>query len=484
MLFDEFLDLRLCVHVSESKNQVLGMAPFEKMRNFVVLIALLCCFHAAAGAIYAESAVNLIPNGDFARGEIGNIPESWTVVIPNPALAPTFQLVEKDGKKMLMAQGNGRKECFGFVKAPFTMTKDKTYRLSVRFQIEGIDDVNRNLRHGFFGDRWADDNNGIFDYRREGDRIVGEHVFVARGEKREMRLYFRFSPNGKVWWEEVRLEECEPLAPRLVKIAVASGKRTLDAWKAFLDAAGEKKCDVALLPEFFVPGTHEPDGPLMKMMAEKAKQWKMHVSCSLLLKRGDVVYNSAPLFDREGHLLGIYDKVNLFEPELDEGTSPGESVPVFKTDFGTVGIMTCYDGWHPAVAKLLALKGAEVILYPNAGYYRQLVDARASDNGVVVAVSSQNDLCGVWDAGSNLGGGTSNYPNRLGPLQIVAFEESAEKNTHFVTVDLSVESSPAFAGGTMLSAPGGRRVRATGNFYLEDEISREVRRWETLPSVP
>ena len=469
-----------CIRIMYSDEA--NFIDIEKMKNSVFLIALIGCLHVASGTIYAESVGNLIPNGDFAHGEIGKIPESWTLVIPNPALAPTFQLVEKDGKKMLMAQGNGRKECFGFVKAPFTMIKDKTYRLSVRFKIEGIDDVNRNLRHGFFGDRWADYNNGIFDYRREGDMIVGERVFIAGGEKREMRLYFRSSPHGKVWWEEIRLEECEPIAPRLVKIAVVAGKRNLDGWKAFLDDAGEKKCDVALLPEFFVPGVHEMESPIMKMLSEKAKQWKMYISCSLVLKRGDVTYNSAPLFDREGKLIGIYDKVNLFEPEFDDGVSPGESVPVFKTDFGTVGIMICYDSWHPAVAKLLALKGAEVILFPNVGYYRQLMDARASDNGVVVAASSQHDMCGVWDAGSNLGGGTSNYQNRLGPLQIVSFEENAEKNTHFVTVDLSIESSPAFAGGTMLSAPGGRRVRATGNFYLEDEIAHEVRRWETLPA--
>jgi predicted amidohydrolase len=312
--------------------------------------------------------------------------------------------------------------------------------------------------------------------------IVGEHVFPTRGTKAEMRLYFRYSPHGKVWWDEIRLEECEPIAPRLVKIAVSTGRRDFDGWKAFLDAAGEKKCDIALLTEEFEPGVHDMDSPAVKMQAEKAKQWKMYVTCSLRLKRGDVVYNSAPLFDRDGKLLGIFDKVNLYDPELNEGISPGESVPVFKTDVGTVGIMICYDSWHPAVAKLLALKGAELILFPNAGYYPQLMHARSADNGVVIAVTSQNDFGGVWDAGGNLAGKVSDYPKRPGPSQIVSFEENAEKNMQFVTVDLSIESSPAFAGGPMHSAPGGRRVRATGNFYLEDEIAREVRRWETLPA--
>jgi predicted amidohydrolase len=215
-------------------------------------------------------------------------------------------------------------------------------------------------------------------------------------------------------------------------------------------------------------------------MAEKAKEWKMYVSGSLQLKRGDVAYNSAPFFDRAGKLLGIYDKVNLYDPELNEGLSPGEGVQVFKTDVGNVGIMTCYDSWHPAVAKLLALKGAEVILCPNVGYYMQVMHARSADNGVVVAVTSSDGPCGVWDAGGNRADGASNDASRHAPSQIVAFEESEKKDVQFVTVDLSIEASPHYWGGPMLSAPGGRRVRATGNFYVEDEIQQEVRRWETL----
>jgi hypothetical protein len=72
----------------------------------------------------------------------------------------------------------------------------------------------------------------------------------------------------------------------------------------------------------------------------------------------------------------------------------------------------------------------------------------------------------------------------MSPTQIVAFEENEKKDMQFVTVDLSIETSPHYWGGPMQSAPGGRRVRTTGNFYLEDEIAREMRRWETLPKKP
>ena len=439
---------------------------------------------------------NYITNGNFADGEIGKLPKEWFMVAPNLVLAPTFKLVKgNNGEKLLMAQGNGRKECFGYVRQKFTLPENKTFLMRVVFRVEGIEDVNRNLVHGIFGDF----NNGIFEYHREGKWIVGEHKFPGKGKNCEARLYFRFSPKGKVWWREISITECDPIPPRLVKIAVSQGARDRKGWESFLDSAGKKGCDVALMGEFFMPGDidgveakilsadvkppaiNEMNGPAIQMMSAKAKQWNMYVSGSIFLRhdREDVIYNSAPLYDRKGELVGIYDKVNLYDPELDYGTSPGESVPVFKTDFGNVGIMTCYDSWHPAVAKLLALKGAEIILFPSAGYYVQLMYARSADNGVVVAASSANSPLGVWDAGGNRAGVTGDDPSRYAPTQIVAFEENKEQKMQFVTVDLSIEASPHYWGGPMLSAPGGRRVRATGNFYLEDEIAREVRKWES-----
>lgn len=439
---------------------------------------------------------NFISNGNFADGELGKLPTGWLLATPNLVLAPTFKLVKGNNReKLFMAQGNGRIESFGYVYQKFTLPENKTFLMRVVFRIEGIEDVNRNLVHGIFGDF----NNGIFKYHREGKWLVGEHKFPGKGKNCEARLYFRFSPKGKVWWKEISITECDPIPSRLVKIAVSNGDRDKKGWEDFLDSAGKRGCDVALMSEFFMPGDidgagtkilsadvkhpaiNEMNGPAIQLMSAKAKQWNMYVSGTIFLRRGndDVIYNSAPLYDRLGELVGIYDKVNLYDPELDYGTSPGNSVPVFKTDFGTVGIMTCYDSWHPAVAKLLALKGAEIILFPSAGYYVQLLHARSADNGVVVAATSTNSPCGVWDAGGNRAGVTGDDDSRYAPTQIIAFEENKEQKMQFVTVDLSIDSSPGYWGGPMLSAPGGRRVRATGNFYLEDEIAREVRKWDS-----
>lgn len=419
---------------------------------------------------------NLVANGDFTQGRPGALPEGWTLAAPNPVLAPKVQLAEgAGGRLLLLAEGNGRRECFGIIKHGVHLSAGKTYRLRVRLKLEGLEDVNRHLVHGVFTGGF---NDGVFEYRKQGDWVVGEGRFPGPAAEAdgELRLCFRYSAQGKVWWSGVSLQECGPIQPRAVKIAVCSGGGGRQRWEGFLDAAGRKHCDVALMGEFFLPGVHLRDGPTMRFMAEKARQWQMYVCGTLRLRRGDVVYNSAPLFDRQGKLVGIYDKVMLYDPELDEGTSPGDGVPVFDADFGKVGIMTCYDSWHPSVAKLLALKGAEVILFPSAGYYMQLMHARAADNGVVIAASS-NSPCGVWDGGGNQADGQSTDPTRSAPTAITAFEKDDARKMQIVTVDLSKRPSPAYWGGPMLSAPGGRRVRTTSPVYLEDEIARQVRRW-------
>jgi predicted amidohydrolase len=84
----------------------------------------------------------------------------------------------------------------------------------------------------------------------------------------------------------------------------------------------------------------------------------MYITTAIYEKRGVVVYNTAPLYDRQGNLVHTYEKNELFEPELESGASPGIGYKVFETDFAKLGFMTCYDSWFPETARLLAYKGS------------------------------------------------------------------------------------------------------------------------------
>ena len=423
---------------------------------------------------------NLIANGNFVIGNIGGIPDGWEIVCPNAALAPVFKMVDtQDGKPALMAAGNGRRECFGYIRHSVNLEASKTYRMQVRLRYEGMDDLNRHLVHGVFGSF----NDGIFSYSKDGEWVMGDGRFPAPDSVGdcEVRLYFRFSAHGKVWWDTISLQECDPIPPRLVKIACSWGTGHMEHWTNWLDQAGQKKVDVALLPEMFngkgVKDAEPINGIAGSFLAEKARQWGMYVSGSFYEKRGDLALNTAPLFDREGELVGTYSKNQLYDPEEDQGATPGVGFPVFQTDFGKVGIIICYDSWFPEPTRLLAYKGAELILFPNAGYFTGLMPARASDNGVWFAVSSLNCPAGIWDSGGSQAGEEEPDPTRYVVSSISEFEKDDEKRMLIATVDLSRRYSPHWWGGPMLSAPGGRRVRQTLMEPIEEDIAREARKW-------
>lgn len=426
-------------------------------------------------------AGNLISNGDFAKGSIGGMPDGWEAICPNAALAPTFRLVDTlDGRPALMAAGNGRSECFGYIRHPVQLEANKTYRMRVRLLFEKMDDLNRHLVHGVFS---SDFNDGIFSYRREGNWVIGDSRFPAidKPVDGEVRLYFRFSAEGKVWWDRISLQECAPIPPRLVKIACSWGRGDIAYWAGWLDRAGEKKVDIALLPEMFndkgVKDAEPLDGPTGDFMAQKARQWRMYVSGSFYERRGDMVFNTAPLYDRDGGLVGTYSKNELYDPEEDDGATPGVGYPVFQADFGKVGIIICYDSWFPETSRLLAYKGAELILFPNAGYFTGLMPARAADNGVWFAVSSLNCPAGVWDPSGACAGEAEPNPTRYVATSIQGFEKDEDGRMLIATVDLSRRNSPHWWGGPMRSAPGGRRLRQTLIVPIEEEIAREAKRW-------
>jgi len=246
-------------------------------------------------------------------------------------------------------------------------------------------------------------------------------------------------------------------------------------------ALGEKKVDIALLPEMFngkgVKDAELIDGPSGTLLAQKARQWRMYVSGTFYEKRGALVFNTAPLFDREGKIVGAYDKNQLYDPEEDEGATPGVGFPVFQTDFGKVGIIICYDSWFPEPTRLLAYKGAELILFPNAGYFTGLMPARAADNGVWIAVSSLNSPAGIWDSSGARAGEHESNPTRHVVSSIRSSEKDDEKRMIIASIDLSRRYSPHWWGGPMRSAPGGRRCRQTLIVPIEEEIAREARRW-------
>jgi predicted amidohydrolase len=109
---------------------------------------------------------------------------------------------------------------------------------------------------------------------------------------------------------------------------------------------------------------------------------------------GGTLYNSAGLWGPSG-LVGVYRKTHLPCLGLDRFVAPGNSLPVFDTPFGKVGILICYDIRVPEATRSLALDGADLVCLPtnwpeSAQPSSEIVcPTRALENHVFVAASSR-----------------------------------------------------------------------------------------------
>lgn len=113
------------------------------------------------------------------------------------------------------------------------------------------------------------------------------------------------------------------------------------------------------------------DGPLNQKMSSLARELDVVlVSCFYEYAMDGVYYNSAAVIDADGTILGVYRKHHIPEgPQYIEKYyfTPGDSpYTVWKTKYGTFGVLICWDEWFPEPARIMALKGADFIFYPSA----------------------------------------------------------------------------------------------------------------------
>src|SRR5262249_27657334 len=112
-------------------------------------------------------------------------------------------------------------------------------------------------------------------------------------------------------------------------------------------------------------------GPSSEHLARVAKEAKVVVVASLFERRTAGVYhNTAVVFDADGSLLGRYRKMHIPDDPLYYEKfyfTPGDlGWKVFDTKPAKVGTLVCWDQWYPEAARLTALRGAELLVYPTA----------------------------------------------------------------------------------------------------------------------
>ncbi len=112
-------------------------------------------------------------------------------------------------------------------------------------------------------------------------------------------------------------------------------------------------------------------GPTTESMSGLARELDVVIVASMFERRGPGVYhNTAAVIDAGGRLLGLYRKMHIPDDPLYYEKfyfAPGDlGVPHFDTRFARVAVEVCWDQWYPEAARLAALSGASILLYPTA----------------------------------------------------------------------------------------------------------------------
>ena len=115
-------------------------------------------------------------------------------------------------------------------------------------------------------------------------------------------------------------------------------------------------------------------GPSTKFFGDLARQFGVVIVTSLFEKRAPGVYhNTAVVLERDGSIAGTYRKMHIpDDPAYYEKFyfTPGDlGFHPIQTSVGRLGVLVCWDQWYPEAARLMALQGAELLIYPTAiGY--------------------------------------------------------------------------------------------------------------------
>jgi N-carbamoylputrescine amidase len=117
-------------------------------------------------------------------------------------------------------------------------------------------------------------------------------------------------------------------------------------------------------------------GPSTEIYGELAKRYGVVIVCSLFERRAAGLYhNTAVVIERDGTIAGKYRKMHIpDDPGYYEKFyfTPGDlGFHPIDTSLGRLGVMVCWDQWYPEAARLMALQGAEILIYPTAIGYAQ-----------------------------------------------------------------------------------------------------------------
>lgn len=367
----------------------------------------------------------------------------WTAISPREEIRPVFDRTETSGRTgggSLTIRADEREGLHGWWQKSFAVTPGQYYRFSAWRKTERIEVPRRSVLVRML---WRDEagnevkrRSGVVtnyafgvvpsaepEYPRDvtesgADKngwveISGVYEAPAKATQARVELHLLWAPNGRVEWSDISFSPTEKPAPRKVRLASVhyrprGAKTPMDACRQFapmIEEAARQKANLVVLGETltyagvntsYADCAESIPGPSTEYFGELAKKHNLHIVAGLLERDRHEIFNVAVLIDPDGKVAGKYRKVCLPDGEYDNGISAGKDFPVFDTRLGKIGMMICYDGFFPEVARELSNRGAEIIAWPVWGCNPEQARARACENQVYLVSSTYEDVSRNW----------------------------------------------------------------------------------------
>ncbi len=369
----------------------------------------------------------------------------WKTVSPRNEVRPEFKALPEggpDGAGSLVIEADAREGLIGSWTKVFPVIGGATYRFHCLRKTDGIDVPRRTAEVRLL---WQDAqgkpvprDEKTYPSYRPGDIPRAEPEYIHDGQVHDgktstekwtevsavfaapkaasqvlVELNYHWEPSGRIEWTVPVVQTTDPVQPRIVRLATVhycptEGKTPAEKRAQFaplIQQAAEQRADLVVLPETltyfgtgldFVDVAEPVPGPSTEYFGALARQHDLYLVAGLVEREKHLIYNVAVLIGPDGNVVGKYRKVTLPRGEIEAGISPGYEYPVFDTRFGRVGMMICYDGFFPEVARRLSNHGAEVIAWPVWGCNPLLAQARACENHVWLISSTYTDVSAKW----------------------------------------------------------------------------------------
>lgn len=244
-------------------------------------------------------------------------------------------------------------------------------------------------------------------------------------------------------------------------LQIAPGRtlnENLEKGMKYCKQAKELGADIALFPEMWSNGYNIYNRPadiwkseaisvnseFVNTFGNLAKELCMAIGITLLETYDEAPRNTLVLFDRFGERKFIYAKVHTCDFDAERNLTPGEDFYVTTLDTAcgevTVGAMICFDREFPESARILMLKGAELILVPNAcpmeiNRLSQL-RGRAYENMLAIATCNYPETVPDCNGGSSVFDGVAYLPEWKGSRDTCILQADGAEGVYIAELDL------------------------------------------------